>query len=116
MDYPQGYEALFGCKSKPRAGIVSRNSNLWLCPHLSGKDVVVAIAKFGNVEVYVASVYMDIGEKEPPRELRRLLEQQDRPVLIGMDSNAHSTLCNCEVTDVRGEQLEVSFLITIYLS
>ena len=79
---------------------------MWLCPHFSGNDVTTAIMKMRDVEIYVVSAYCDITVGEVPVELNKLMLERDRPVIIGMDSNAHSTLWNCDVTNARGEMIE----------
>ncbi len=98
---------VFSANCKPRAAIFAKNINLWLCPSFTGRDVTTCLMKTGKKEYYIVSAYLDIEVNEIPVELLRLLAQHgQKPIILGMDSNSHSTLWGSKDTNRRGERLE----------
>jgi hypothetical protein len=92
---------------KPRAAIISKNIDLWPCPSFSGKDVAVALGTINNLEIYFVSVYLDCTIKAIPLELLKLMDNlSGKPVIIGMDSNAHGSLWGYPESDERGALVE----------
>ena len=94
----------------PRACIrIRADLNPWLVGEFTSRDICcVAFSVEGRL-VYVASVYLDINLPAIPEEVRGLVDSCNRrglPLLLGMDSNAHSHLWGCEETNARGEALE----------
>ena len=85
---------------------MSKNGQVWPHRTMSDRDVTVVVANFRGTEVYVASVYCDITLDRLPAKLIELMEHRDKAVIIGMDSNAHSTMWNCDETNSRGEIVE----------
>ena len=93
----------------PRAAIYYRYpKDIIMIDSLSNPDCVVAILNAGEEKILLASVYMDITKEMDPEWLQNICKYAgDRrmPLLIGMDSNAHSVLFGSE-TNKRGELLE----------
>ena len=87
----------FAAKGLARAAIyISKNISAWYIEHLSSKDLVVAQIKVDQQDVLVVSAYMDIKNRtlETP-EIIGVLEfakVRGLGLIIGMDSNCHSTL------------------------
>jgi hypothetical protein len=92
---------------KPRAAILTKDVDLWLCDSFSDRDVTTCLGKIGNKETYICSLYLD-GTKMtfPEKFLNLLASRGDRSILIGIDTNSHSTLWGCDNTDARGSWLE----------
>ena len=73
---------------------------------------VVAI-KIESILVYVCSLYLDINFDVKSRLFCKLVDmcnQERIPLIVGMDSNAHSPLWGCPDRNERGEGLEEIFL------
>ena len=102
-----GIEVTCGSNKSSRTAVLSKNGCVWPYRRFSDRDVTVVVANFRGVEVYVASVYCDITMDRLPAKLIELMDQhREKAFIIGMDSNAHSSLWNCEDTDGRGEMVE----------
>lgn len=89
------------CGSNPKAGIMVFNSDLGvaLLEHLSNEHCAVAHISYQSTELYVISLYCqychDIAVHL--QHLTYVLDQlKGHPVLVGLDSNAHSPLWHCE--------------------
>ena len=94
-----------------RAAIVCQNVKSWPVPELTNKDMVtVNIVLENGKRAMVSSVYWDILNEEIPRGLSKLAKIREVPVIIGMDSNAHSVIWGSNETNRRGETME-SFLL-----
>ena len=97
---------------RPRSAIyASRNLQLWLAPQFTSRDVVTCLWIWPNgKEVMVTSVYMDILNRQViDNTLLKLLQHcrdKDIDLLICADTNAHSSLWNCDDTNERGGILE----------
>ena len=97
----------------PRTAVVgSKDLNLWLDPRFSTPDLTTCVWLTGNKReqrFYVASLYLDINNTSVVfKELEELVSycnQNNLPLLIALDSNAHSTIWGLE-TNPRGERLE----------
>ena len=103
--FPSGFVS-----ENPRAAIFSAKSlNMLELPELEDRDCAVGLAKINNRSMIVASLYLDYNNREViPNSLRKLIQFSDEkrlPILIGMDSNCHSTLFGPE-TNSRGVLLE----------
>ena len=96
-----------------RAGIIaSKPLNLIKIDHLTNKDCTVALLKLNGKRILIASVYLDIKKEVVPswlEEVTKYAESKKYSLIIGADTNAHSTLYGLE-TNSRGEELE-SFII-----
>ena len=112
--FPAGMRPLAGA-DRPRAAIWgSRGVNLWLVQEYSSVDICTVLWRppgRGTPDIMVASLYLDItgtGEDFFPKEfvaLVRHCQGNNIPLLVCMDSNAHSTLWGKD-NNKRGEQLE----------
>ena len=80
----------------PRAGIAAGPGvNLTAMESWCNRDCAVALARIGGVRTVLISLYLDIKLEIQPEWLDRLMgmiEAKGYPVLMGIDSNAHSTL------------------------
>ena len=97
---------------RPRTAIyASKNLNLWPVSEYTDRDITTCLWKRQNERnVYVASAYMDIQDNEViSSKLLKLLQYCQRKnfdLLICADTNAHSSLWNCDETNRRGLILE----------
>ena len=99
--FPARLKPLHG-PGHPRAAIWgSRDANLWLVPKFSSGDISTCIWRTpgkASTDIHVASVYLDItrnGENFFPKEFVALVRHcsgRNLPLIVCMDSNAHSTL------------------------
>ena len=99
----------------PRAGVIfSDGLKVSELPSLEDRDTAVVILKTESKSLIVASLYLDYTNKEvittKLRELVNFAENKNLPLVIGMDSNCHSTMFGNE-TNRRGKVLE-DFIIT----
>lgn len=96
-----GLTGLLQCGSAPKAGIMVRNDRiaLTLLHNLSTEHCTVVHADYQGFGIYIVSAYFQYSH-DIVRHLEHLSYVMDRlagsPVLIGMDSNAHSPLWFCE--------------------
>ena len=88
----------FAAKGLPRAAIyISKNTPAWFIEYLSNKDLVVVVQiKIDQQDELVVCAYMDIKNRtlETP-DLTKVLDfasERGLGMIIGMDSNCHSTL------------------------
>ena len=110
----RAYPSVF-VSENPRAAIFSaKNLNMLELPDLEDRDCAVGLIKVNNRNIIVASLYLDYNNREVIlNSLGKLIQFSDEknlPILIGMDSNCHSTLFGSE-TNARGVLLE-EFIIT----
>ena len=93
----------------PRAGIIaSRDLTITAMEGWCNRDCAVAITKIHGKQTIVASIYLDITQPVIPDWLEDLISMVDRkklPVILSMDSNAHSSLFGPD-NNARGDQLE----------
>ena len=93
----------------PRAAIIAnKNLNLTALDHWCNKDCAAAIATLNGRRTVIASIYLDIRETVRPLWLDNLLHMasaKSYPVILGMDSNAHSSLFG-PTNNSRGDDLE----------
>ena len=97
--------------TKPRAAIyISKNINFWTMPEYTNDDMATCMIKLQNKSIILTSVYMDITNKEVwPEHFKKLITYARRRhigIIIGTDSNAHSTLWGSPVNNARGDKLE----------
>ena len=96
---------------KPRAAIIaSQNISIWPVPRFTSRDVTTCIWMKDGKEVYVVSAYFDITMRSViPDLLQELLHfctREKKEVIIGADTNAHSSLWHSSDTNARGEAVE----------
>ena len=93
----------------PRAAIIYKgNFELLQIESLSNEDCVVCLWNSNNTSFLLASVYLDITKDTIPSWLTEVCEyanKKDLPLILGMDSNAHSVLFGTS-SNKRGEELE----------
>ena len=101
-----------------RAAIIcNREVKITKLGGLSHRDCAVGLASFTNQKIIIASIYMDIKLPMNPPWLGRLFKyssDKNLPILIGMDSNAHSSLYGLE-SNQRGEELEEVLIMNLSL-
>ena len=114
-DIPDNIFNCFAEKSS-RASLVTKGITSWRCPQYCAWDIVVCQAKFNNRLTYLINTYLDQDVLDFPPEFRELvLKWGDCDIIIGTDSNAHSTVLNCANTNNPGELIKY-FLIENYLT
>ena len=93
----------------PRAAILSSiQLGLTILPDLCTRDCVVATAKLGGQSIIFASLYFDINlpvSQSCFQKLMRFAGDQGMPIIIGADSNCHSTLFGPD-QNKRGDELD----------
>ena len=84
---------LFNCftEKNGRAALITKGINSWRCPQYCTCNIVVCQAKFDNHLTYLVSMYLDQDILVFPPEFR---ERGECDIIIGADSNAHSTVWN----------------------
>ena len=106
-------DKIFNCfaEKSGSAALVTKGKTLWRYPQYCARDIVVCQTKFNNRPTYLISMYLDQDILDFPPEFRELiLKRGDCDIIIGTDSNAHSTVWNCANTNNQGEFIE-DFLI-----
>ena len=112
--FPRGTQIIYDNtipkhKPGPRAAIVcSRELTMTALPQWSGRDCAAAILRLDKEYIIVASVYLDIRTSPRPAWLEALLDMaatKDYPLILGIDSNAHSTLYGPN-NNARGDEIE----------
>ena len=99
-----------------RAALITKGITSWRCPQYCARDIIVCQAKFNNRLTYLVSMYLDCTVLGFPPEFTELIRKKGEcDIIIGVDSNAHSTIWNCPKTDKRREFIE-GFLIANDLS
>ena len=89
-----------------RTALVTKGINTRKVPQYCSKDVIVCQTKLNNKLTYLVSLYLDSTVLGFPNEFKELIQNKgDYDVLIGTDSNAHSTVWNCPMTNKQGELL-----------
>ena len=97
---------------KGRAAIITTGIVSWRCPQYCAPDIIVCQTMINDQLTYLVSMYMDGKKHEFPKEFIDLIANKGQcNILVGTDSNSHSTVWNCPRTDRRGELVE-DFLIT----
>ncbi len=107
LGFPRSLRVTVGDELSPRAALISKDIDIWPCSHFSGRDVASALVSIDGTMVLVASVYLDCTVMEIPSHLVALCNSRgEKPILLGIDSNAHSTLWGYDVSNKRGELVE----------
>lgn len=111
---PKGTKSIFDRSLKPtdkapRAGIIASNDlHITAMESWCKRDCAVALMKIGGKQTLIASVYLDINEPVRPTwldDLMAMAETKHLPVLLGVDSNAHSVLYGPD-NNPRGDGIE----------
>ena len=99
---------------RPRAALrVNRGLHPWLIPEYTDGDMCTVTVKIEGRQVIVCSLYLDINlDAQRPLFLALIdrCNSDQVPLIVGMDSNAHSTLWGCQEGNSRGGDLESLFL------
>ena len=100
----------YALNEDPRACIrITPDLNPWIVNEFTSKDICCVAANIEGRMTYIASAYLDINLSAIPKMMSDLIDccnQKGIPLLIGMDSNAHSALWGCDVSNGRGHELE----------
>ncbi len=100
----------FGVGRARAAIIIQKAYSFWPMEPLSSRDLaVVALESKNSKQLVIASCYLDIMMKAPSVELNRLVQHctsKQIPLIVGIDSNAHSTMWGESSTNKRGEDIE----------
>ena len=96
---------------RPRTAIfASRDLNLWPVSEFTSQDLTTCLWKREDSEIFVASAYMDIDNREVvPDKLKQLLRHcrnRGKELILCADTNAHSTLWGCESNNSKGDIME----------
>ncbi len=98
------------CKENARAAvIIGERVKYWSVESLSNRDLAVIAVELERGFLFLASGYQDIMLPVVSPELNRLQKycRDERiPLIIGMDSNAHSTVWGEGESNHRGVELE----------
>ena len=87
-----------------RTALVTKGIISWKVPQFCSKDVTVCQTKINNKLTFLVSLYLDGKVLGFPKEFVDLMRNVgNNDILIGTDSNAHSTVWNCPSTDNRGD-------------
>ena len=112
VNVPAGYKTFLGCEGEERpsrtAIYIPFGASAIQLGHLSNRDCTTILLKTPTGKMVISSIYLDILTQIRQSWLTRLLnyaENEDLPMIIGMDSNAHSQLYG-PTTNKRGEELE----------
>ena len=83
-----------------RTALVTAGINTWKVPQYCSKDVIVCQTKINNKLTYLVSLYLDCKVLGFPKEFEDLIRNLgDYDIIIGTDSNSHSTVWNSPSTD-----------------
>ena len=109
---PPGYKTIpeATCDAVPRAALfILNNIQAVSLGHLNHPDCAVVQLKWNSLDILLASVYL-YGEDDVVQPwLTELVEYglgRNMPIVIGMDSNCHSSLFSNDNSDGRGDDLE----------
>ena len=96
---------------QPRACIRSYLPS-WQMDDFTNRDIASAIIRSDDGDFCVSSLYLDIEikpENTTFMELVKECKKKKLPLIVGMDSNAHSSMWGAEDTNDRGRELEEIF-------
>ena len=88
---------------------IRTSTNSWGVEDFTEADLTTAALKLDNSIIYFASLYLDINKGVREGRWINLIDWCERekiPLVIGMDSNAHSPLWGSHELNKRGEDLE----------
>jgi len=101
--------------TRPRAIVrTSLDMSSWMVSEFTDRDIATVGIRVDNRVVYFASVYLDINYSVGDNLFEALLthcQGRSIPLVVGMDSNAHSTLWGSEEANARGTALEDIILL-----
>ena len=95
---------------RPRAAIRTvKRLNAWLVDDFTKRDICTVCIKIGGVKSYLCSLYLDIELDVVNEDFVRLAAHAHAngiPLIVAMDSNAHSSLWGSRDQNPRGDKLE----------
>ncbi len=89
--------------------IIGEGMSYWPVEALSDEDVAVIALNRAEGQVFFGLIYLDILKDPIQIRLGKVVECCSRkkiPLILGIDTNAHSTTWGCESSNPRGETLE----------
>ncbi len=89
--------------------IINEGTEYWPVDTLSGADLAVISLNTESGIIYFCSAYLDILKEPISNEMNKLVVfcyNEKIPLIIGMDSNAHSVLWGSSENNRRGDRLE----------
>ena len=102
-----------GTKKNPPRACLRLCLPSWPMDEFTNRDMATAMIRLEGGDFCVASLYLDIDYKVNNESFIQLIERcesQGTPLIMGLDSNAHSQLWGCEESNQRGEELEAILL------
>ena len=96
---------------QPRACIRSYLPS-WQMDDFTNRDIASAIIRSDDNDFCVSSLYLDVEFKPENTTFMELVKECKKkrlPLIVGMDSNAHSYMRGAENTNDRGRELEEIF-------
>jgi len=112
---------IYAAPNSRAALMVTKDLHTWAMSDFTSQDQAVCMWNTGNNEfpkIIVSSVYCDIKKPMISQELSKLIDfcnVNSYPVILCMDSNAHSSVWHCSENNARGDDLE-EFLLQGCLS
>ena len=107
------HQILYSRGNQSRAAIYAhKNVHLWFNNEMSSQDVATSLWLTGDPDtprILLISCYWDIFLEKPPKEIEKAINYARRnnySIIVGMDSNAHTSLTGSANTNTRGRQLE----------
>ena len=93
-----------GCRTSI---LVSPHLTAWCDNEFLTCDICACTITTNNRTLYVVSAYHDINKPTIMAELDRLYRsKRAHPIILGCDTNAHSTTWGCELNNRRGDEFE----------
>ena len=112
VGFPRGTKVICSGRESvlaPRAAIVaSLDTNITAMDSWCNRDCAVALTNVGGVRTVLVSLYLDIKLDVQPDwldGLMRMIDDKGYPVIIGVDSNAHSSMYGPD-NNARGNAFE----------
>ena len=88
---------------------ISLNGACWEIKEFTSRDCVAIKIIINNKPIILASIYMDVEDKDfPPKsvtELTKYATKTNTPLIVGSDTNSHHTIWGDKKQDKRGEIL-----------
>ena len=107
------YSLFYNQGKEQRAAMrIAKSLNAWLVEKYTCIDMCTVAMKLGDKLGYFCSLYLDINFDVVHPLLPKLIDEceaKGTPLVIGMDSNAHSLLWGCEEENERGKDLSTMF-------
>ena len=106
----KGYKLLYAnCTGNLRSCILAKNHlNIFILTDYSDADTVTTACETGETVVWLTSCYMAHDHVDPPphklvHDMVNAAKNQQTPIIIGADANAHHHIWGSSDTNTRGE-------------